>query len=50
MSASASVDLGAHHLAVVAVELGEHLLGRLEVVGALPQLAVRLRRSASSSL
>ena len=37
MSASASVDLRAHLLAVVAVELGEHLLGRLEVAAALAQ-------------
>ena len=42
MSASASADLGAHDLAVVAVEVAEHLLGRLEVVGALAQLAGRV--------
>ena len=35
-------DLGAHLLAVVAVELAEHLLGRLEVAGARPQLLRRL--------
>ena len=42
MSASAPVDLGPHLLAVVAVELAEHLLGRLEVAGARPQLLRRL--------
>ena len=32
------VDLGAQHLAVVAVGVGEHLPGRREVVGALAEL------------
>ena len=36
------VDLGPHLLAVVAVELAEHLLGRLEVARARPQLLARL--------
>ena len=42
MSASAAADLGPHVLAVVAVGLAEHLLGRLEVPAARPQLVRRL--------
>ena len=42
MSASAPATSAAHLLAVVAVELAEHLLGGLEVAGARAQLLRRL--------